>query len=451
MTDTPATLRLRARRVVTPEGVLDAVVEIDHGLIASVRPADESDAEDARDLGDLVLMPGLVDTHVHVNAPGRESWEGWRSASRAAAAGGVTTIIDMPLNSIPSTVDAAAFAAKRACAEAESVVDFGLWGGVVPGNAGALESLAASGAPGFKCFLIDSGVPEFPAVDEGDLDRAMPVIARMGLPLLVHAEWPATLAPHARALATGDRRSHATWLASRPPEAEVEAIRAMIRLCERHRCAVHIVHLVAAESLADLREARARGLPITVETCPHYLTFDAESVPDGATEYKCAPPIRGAANRDALWAALANGGIDMIASDHSPCPPELKHPGAGDFRAAWGGIASLEMTLSAAWTAGRVRGATPVHLARWMCERPAALAGVGARKGRIAEGCDADLVAWDPDAAWTVDPTRLAQRHPVTPYAGRRLLGRVHETWVRGVSVSEHADKRGRMVTPERS
>jgi allantoinase len=312
-------------------------------------------------------------------------------------------------------------------------VDFGFWGGVVPGNAGALEALAAAGALGFKCFLADSGVPEFAAVTEADLDAAMPVIARLGLPLLVHAEWPATLAAHADALAGGDRRRHATWLASRPPAAEVDAIRVMIRLCERHGCAVHVVHLAAAEALDDLRAARARGLPVTVETCPHYLAFDAESVPDGATEHKCAPPIRDAANRATLTRALLNGDVDMVASDHSPCPPELKRPETGDFTAAWGGIASLELSLAATWTATRAHGATVSHLARWMCARPAALAGLDARKGRIAPGLDADLVAWDPEASWTVDATRLRQRHPVTPYAGRTLLGRVAETWVRGL------------------
>lgn len=432
MAESSPNLALRARRVVTHEGVTDAVVEIADGCIATVRPAPASLPSGVLDLGDLVLMPGVVDTHVHVDEPGRTEWEGWASASRAAAAGGVTTIVDMPLNSVPATVDAAAFEAKRACAAAGSIVDFRLWGGVVPGNADALEGLAAAGAPGFKCFLVDSGVPEFPGVGEADLDRAMPVIARLGLPLLVHAEWPATLAAHAAALERGDRRAHATWLASRSPAAEVDAIRAMIRLCERHRCRVHIVHLAAAEALPDLRAARARGLPVTVETCPHYLTFDAASVPDGATEYKCAPPLRDAAHRDALWDALRAGDIDLVASDHSPCTPDLKQPGTGDFVAAWGGIASLELSLAATWTGARMRGATPADLARWMCERPAALAGLGARKGRIAPGFDADLVAWDPDASFAVDPAALRQRHPVTPYAGRTLHGVVHGTWVRG-------------------
>ncbi len=427
----PEPVRLHARRVVTPGGVIDAVVETAGGRILSVTPAGAA-APGARDLGNLVLMPGVVDTHVHVNAPGREAWEGWRTASRAAAAGGVTTIVDMPLNSIPATLDAAALDAKRACAARESIVDFGFWGGVVPGNTVALEGLAAAGALGFKCFLVDSGVPEFPAVIQADLDLAMPVVAKLDLPLLVHAEWPATLAAHAAHLATGEPRRHATWLASRPPEAELDAIRAMLRLCERHGTRVHVVHLASAAALDDLRAARARGLPVTVETCPHYLTFDAASIPDGATEFKCAPPIRDAANREALWRALVAGDVDMVASDHSPCPPALKRRESGDFAGAWGGIASLELSLAAVWTGARAHGANLADLARWMCERPATLAGLGAAKGMIAPGFDADLVAWDPDAAWTVDPVRLEQRHPVTPYAGCRLHGQVIETWVRG-------------------
>jgi allantoinase len=430
-------LRLRSRRVVTPDGVIDAVVEVRGGTIEAVRPSEFGDLGEARDLGDAVLMPGLVDTHVHVNAPGREEWEGWRTASHAAAVGGVTTLIDMPLNSIPATTDAAALEAKRARAAAESIVDFGFWGGVVPGNAGALDAMAAAGVRGFKCFLVDSGVPEFPAAREDDLDLAMPVLARLGLPLLVHAEWPATLARHAEALARGDTRRHATWLASRPPEAEVDAIRAMIRLCERHACAVHVVHLVAAEALADLRAARHRGLPITVETCPHYLTFDAESIPDGATEFKCAPPIRGAANRAALIEALMGSDIDMVASDHSPCPPALKQAAAGDFAQAWGGIASLELGLPATWTALGAHGAGLGAIARWMCERPAALAGLGGRKGGIAAGYDADFVVWKPEETFEVRADRLHQRHPLTPYAGRRLAGVVHETWLKGTRIFE--------------
>jgi allantoinase len=434
-----ATLRLHASRVVTPGGASDAIVEIEDGRIAAVVPfrgaTDLHGEGQVEDLGDAVLLPGFVDTHVHVNEPGRTAWEGWATASRAALAGGITTIVDMPLNSIPATTSVGALEAKRVAARASSRVDCGFWGGVVPGNTAELEPLAAAGVLGFKCFLVDSGVPEFPASGEVDLERAMPVLARLGLPLLVHAEDPRVVAA-APAPGPGEARRHAAWLASRPPEAEVSAIRMLIRLCAAHGSPVHVVHLTAAAALDDLREARAAGLPITVETCPHYLYFEAESIPDGATEFKCAPPIRGRENRERLWRALGESEIDMVASDHSPCPPELKRREAGDFSTAWGGIASLECAAAAVWTEARERGFGVEHLTRWMSTAPASLAGLGGRKGAIVPGADADLVLWDPDVTWRVDPRRLLQRHPVTPYANRTLTGRAVRVWRRGHEMS---------------
>jgi allantoinase len=429
-------LVLRSRRVVLPEGERPAAVVVREGRIAAIMSLAEAPAAaETVDVGDACLMPGLVDTHVHVNEPGRTGWEGFATATRAAAAGGITTLVDMPLNSIPATTTVAALAAKRAAAEAAGCrVDCGFWGGVVPGNTAELEGLAGAGVLGFKCFMVPSGVDEFAHVEEHDLREAMPVLARLGLPLLVHAELPGPIAAAAAAL-QGDRRRHATWLASRPPAAEVEAIRLILRLCEETGCAVHIVHLAAAEALPDLRAARARGLPVTVETCPHYLVFSAGEIADGNTLCKCAPPIREREHRERLWEALREGVIDLVATDHSPCPPRLKRLDTGDFVAAWGGIASLEVALSAVWTEARQRGFAPDDMARWMAQRPARLAGLAGRKGVIAPGADADVIVWDPDAEWTVSGARLVQRHPITPYEGRRLAGRVRVTRVRGATV----------------
>ena len=436
MSDPRPDLVIRSRRVVLPYGIRDAAVVVREGRIAAVLPwADAPDAADVVDCGDACLMPGLVDTHVHMNEPGRAEWEGFASATRAAAAGGITTVVDMPLNSTPATTTVAALAAKRAAAVGACRVDVGLWGGVVPGNVSELEGLAAAGVLGFKCFLVPSGVDDFPHVGEEDLREAMPVLARLGRPRRVHAELPGPIAAATAAARAGDPRHYATWLASRPPAAEVEAIRMVLGICAETTCPVHIVHLSAADALPDLGAARARGLPVTVETCPHYLVFTAEEIADGATPHKCAPPIRGRANRDRLWEALRAGAIDLVASDHSPCPPALKARETGDFMAAWGGIASLQVALSAVWSTARERGFTLADLARWMSERPARLAGLAARKGGIAPGADADLVVWEPEAEWTVEGARLHHRHPLTPYEGWRLRGVVRSTFVRGACV----------------
>lgn len=442
MSAPPPDVVIRSRRVVLPDGERDAAVVVRAGRIAAiVSPAESPAAEETCDCGDACLMPGLVDTHVHVNEPGRTEWEGFATATRAAAAGGITTLVDMPLNSIPATTTVAALAAKReAAAAAGCRVDYGFWGGVVPGNAAELEGLAAAGVLGFKCFLVPSGVEEFASVGEGDLREAMPILARLGLPLLAHAELPGPIAAAASALQGRDPRHYATWLASRPPAAEVEAVRLLLRLCDETGCAVHVVHLAAAEALPDLRAARGRGLPVTVETCPHYLDFTAEEIEDGDTLFKCAPPIRERENRERLWEALREGLVDLVATDHSPCPPALKRLDRGDFIAAWGGIASLEVALSAVWTEARTRGFTPVDLAGWMSQRPARLAGLPGRKGVIAPGADADLVIWDPDAEWTVLGVRLFQRHPLSPYVGRQMTGLVRTTFVRGVRVFERRE-----------
>lgn len=422
-----------SRRVVTPDGERPASIVIHEGRIDALLPYESPpDGLTMIDAQDACVLPGLVDTHVHVNEPGRTTWEGFETATRAAAAGGVTTLVDMPLNSIPATTTAAALRTKRAAARGKCAVDVGFWGGVVPGNLGELAPLAIAGVLGFKCFLAPSGVDEFGHVGEPYLAEAMAEIARIGLPLLVHAELPRPIDEATERAKGRNPRRYDTWLASRPPAAECEAIRMMIRLCRDTGCRVHIVHLSAAEALGDLREARRVGLPITVETCPHYLALEADQILEGETLAKCAPPIRDRVNRDLLWEALAAGDIDLVVSDHSPSPPSMKRIDAGDFMSAWGGIASLEVGLAAVWTEARVRKLGPEHLARWMSERPAVLAGLSRRKGSIAANKDADLVVWDADAEWVVEPERLHQRHKLTPYAGRRLRGRVLKTFVRG-------------------
>jgi allantoinase len=391
----------------------------------------------------LVLMPGLVDTHVHINEPGRADWEGFSTATRAAAAGGVTTLIEMPLNSIPATTSAEGFRAKLAATAGKLNVDAGFWGGVVPGNTEELRPLWDAGVFGFKCFLVPSGVGEFPHVTERDFRAAMPVLRELGAPLLVHAELPGPIekiekGDKAASGSKGAARRYATWLATRPPEAETEAIALVLKLAREFGVHVHIVHLSAAAAATPLlTEARANGTKFSVETCPHYLTFAAEDIPDGATEFKCAPPIRGKDNREKLWAALGDGLIDFIATDHSPCPPEMKCRDAGDFLKAWGGIASLQLELPAVWTLAQQRGYSVQRVAEWLCGRPAKLAGLEKQKGTIAVGCDADFVVWNPEGKFRVQPSELYQRHKLTPYAGMEMRGVVEATFLRGRKIFE--------------
>lgn len=437
-------LIIRGRHIVLPAGEGPAAIHIEGSTIARVGAYGDvaSGGDEVIDADGLVVSPGIVDTHVHVNEPGRTEWEGFDTATRAAAAGGVTTIVDMPLNSIPATTTVDALVAKRNAARGQCHVDVGFWGGVVPGNDGDLDGLVDAGVRGFKCFLVPPGVDEFPAVDEHDLRRAMPTLARRGAPLLVHAESPRVIAESAPQSAVRIP-DYAHYLVSRPPEAEVDAIRMVVALARECGTRVHIVHVTSADAIAEIVEAKRAGAAITAETCPHYLTFAAEDVPDGATAFKCAPPIRESRHREALWDALRHGVLDLVATDHSPAPPSIKCP--GDFMRAWGGVASLELSLSAVWTSAAARRFRPGgelqpsgmrrDLVRWMSEAPASLAGLNGRKGRIAPGYDADLVIWDPDAEFTVDAAQLQQRHKITPYAGRGLSGRVMTTFVRGERV----------------
>jgi allantoinase len=450
-----ADLVVRGRRVVMPDGVRPAAVHVAGGRIAAVTGLDQFPGDvQIVDAEDLVVLPGLVDTHVHVNEPGRTDWEGFESATRAAAAGGTTTIVDMPLNSIPPTTTAAALAAKRDAASGGCAVDVAFWGGVVPGNEGRLAELVDAGVCGFKAFMIDSGVPEFPPLDRDGLARAMAALARLGRPLLVHAELPEPMAAaqsEFAALPAERRRHYEAFLASRPSQAEDEAIALLARLTAETGARVHVVHLASGPAVDVIRTARAAGAKISAETCPHYLTVTAEEVADGATAFKCCPPIREAAHRDALWAGLADGTIEMIVSDHSPSPPELKALTTGDFGDCWGGIASLELRLPVVWTEARRRGIALERLAEWLAAAPARLAGLAHRKGAIAPGADADLVLFDPDAEFVADAAALAHRHPVTPYHGRRLAGRVHSTILRGevvyTSGRHHSPRHGREVS----
>jgi allantoinase len=434
-------LIVRGRHVITPEGERAASIQIRDGVIAGVSEFNEVYAGCALyEAGDLAVMPGLMDTHVHINEPGRTEWEGFVTATRAAAAGGITTLIEMPLNSIPATTSVPGLQEKAGVAKGKVWVDTGFWGGVVPGNTRELGALWEAGCFGFKCFLVDSGVQEFVRVTELDLREALPELAKLGAPLLAHAELPGPIEDAAKRR-TPDvaGRSYQTWLQSRPRAAEDEAIALLIRLSGEFGAHVHIVHLSSGDAVPQIQEAEVRG-QVSVETCPHYLTFVAEEIRDGATEFKCAPPVRERENRERLWGGLGDGTIEMIVTDHSPCPPEMKRKEKGDFLDAWGGIASLQLSLPAVWTEARARGYSLTHVAKWMCAGPARLAGLEKKKGAIAAGHDADLVIWNPDAKFRVDPGQLHHRHELTPYAGRELVGMVETTFLRGKKIFERGE-----------
>ncbi len=436
---------LRAKRVVTPEGEIAATVVVEDGLITAVVtagtpvPGSRSDV-DLTLPDDRVLLPGLVDCHVHVNEPGRTEWEGFATATRAAAAGGVTTIVDMPLNSIPATVDVAALQTKRASAAGQLSVDVAFWGGAIPGNASELAALNESGVVGFKCFLLPSGVEEFPPLDPDGLALAMRTIAGFGGLLIAHAEDPDVI--DSAPIPAG--RSYLDFVASRPPLAEVRAVEHLLQQTRETGCRTHIVHVSSAETLDLLRAAKAEGLPVTAETCPHYLALRAEDVPEGATQFKCCPPIRDDSNRDLLWAGLLDGTLDCIVSDHSPCVIEKKRLDTGDFGEAWGGIASLQLGLPVVWTQARERGIGLSQLMGWMAAAPAKLTGLTGR-GAIAVGNRADFAVFAPEEQFTVDRAKLRHRNPVSPYHGQKLYGVVEQTWLAGSPI-EGGETRGRLV-----
>ncbi len=440
-------LIIRGQRVVLPDSIAPASIHIDSGRITYISSYDDvaSNWEIVEAGESSIVMPGLIDSHVHINEPGRTEWEGFATATRAAAAGGVTTLVDMPLNSIPPTTTVESLKAKVEAARGQCYVDVGFWGGLVPGNTPDLAGLMDAGVVGFKCFLIHSGVDEFPNVTEKDLRQALPELARLGAVLIVHAEVPGpinragVLACHAPTGASEDENvcltAYKTFLESRPRAAENEAVGLMIKLGREFGARVHIVHHSSADALPMLREARAAGVSITAETCPHYLVFAAEEISDGATEFKCCPPIRERENREQLWQALADGTIDMVVSDHSPCPPGMKLPESGDFLKAWGGISSLQLRLPVTWTEAQRRGHSIDDLTRWLCQAPAALVGLAGRKGAIDSGADADIVIWNPEREFLVEPDMLHHRHKLTPYAGRTLAGVVEKTFLRGEKI----------------
>lgn len=428
---------IRSKRVLLPDGERPTTVRVEDGVITAVEPYD-AEGVDEEVVGEAVLMPGLVDPHVHLNEPGRTEWEGFATGTAAARAGGITTLMDMPLNSSPVTTDGEALSRKRLAAEGQLAVDVGFYGGLVPGNAGRMNELIDAGVRGVKAFLCHSGIDEFPNATEADLREAMPVLAERGVPLLVHAEIMSDDAP-----TMNDPRKYAEYAATRPPSFEQEAVALMVRLCRETGCRTHIVHLADAGCLPMLAQAKNEGLPITVETCPHYLAFAAEEIPDGFTLAKCAPPIRDENNRRALWDALQSGLIDLVASDHSPCPPEMKAIEEGNFEKAWGGISSVQLGLSVVWKMAHAAGLSLRDVAAWMGACPAQLVGV---PFGIEAGNPAHFFVFDADAVWAPFPDDLEHRHKLTPYLGMAMRGRVLRTYVHGVSSENDAVRAGRLV-----
>jgi allantoinase len=422
---------IHSNSVITPAGIVNATVVIKNGLIEEIVPGK---LEDAMDAGDKIIMPGIIDPHVHINEPGRTDWEGFDTATRSAIAGGITTLVDMPLNSSPVTTTVKAFEEKLSSAKNQLHANCGFWGGIVPGNVNDIEGLIEKGVLGFKAFLIDSGIDEFPAVTETDLRRAMPIIAKHNLPLLVHCEVTNNQEP----TTSNRQRSYQNYLSSRPKQWEDDAIALMIKLCEEYDCRVHIVHLSSSNSIGQIKKAKERGLPLTVETAPHYLYFNAEDIYDGQTQFKCAPPIREKENNEKLWQAFINGIIDFVATDHSPAPPAMKELQSGDFMKAWGGIASLQFALPVLWTAARRRNADVTHVARWLCAGPAKFIGKQNRKGQIEKGFDADLVVWDPEKQFTVTEELIHHKHKITPYLDEKLYGVVEQTYLKGIKVFDN-------------
>lgn len=426
-------IAIKSTNIISPKGAIKGIILIKNGLIKDILPYHATEDGEVYDAGDSVVMAGITDPHIHINEPGRTDWEGFNTATRAAIAGGLTTLVDMPLNSAPVTTSVAAFEEKLRAAEGQLHTNVGFWGGIVPGNTGEIEPLINKGVLGFKAFLTHSGIDDFPNVTEADLRKAMPVIAKHNLPLLVHCELTDDFKPE-----KWNATSYADYLSSRPKYWEDDAINLMIRLCEEYNCRVHIVHLSSANSIPAIAKAKQKGLPLTVETGQHYLFFNAGDIKDGQTQFKCAPPIREKQNNEQLWDALKSGIIDFVATDHSPAPPDLKQMQTGNFKKAWGGIASLQFALPVLWTAARQRGCTVQQMALWLSENPAKLIGKQNNKGKIAAGYDADLVIWNPAKTFTLTGDMIQHKHKVTPYLNRELYGVVEQTYIGGIKAFDN-------------
>lgn len=421
---------IKSKRIITPGGEREGIVMIKDGIILDVVSSLDNTDERLTDVADKVVMPGVIDPHVHINEPGRTGWEGFDTATKAALAGGITTLVDMPLNASPVTTTAKAFDEKLSSTNGRLHANCGFWGGVIPGNENEIEALIDKGVLGFKSFLTHSGIDEFPNVTEADLRKAMPVIAKYNLPLLVHCE----LTDNSQRT-TGNSRSYQNYLASRPRKWEDDAIALMIRLCEEYSCRVHIVHLSSSGSIEQIAKAKQRGLPLTVETGQHYLYFNAEEIRDGQTQFKCAPPIRENENNDKLWQALKDGIIDFVATDHSPSTPDLKQLQSGDFMKAWGGIASLQFALPVLWTAAKNRDCSLMDIIKWLCENPAKLVGRPQSIGKIAKGYDADVIVLDEKSSFTVTADIIQHKHKITPYLNEELFGVVEQSYLSGEKV----------------
>lgn len=407
-------------------------VSFENGVITNIS---SDKIAGATDMGNLVIMPGVIDAHVHINEPGRTEWEGFETATLAAAAGGVTTLADMPLNASPVTTTVNAFKEKLAAAENKLHVNCGFYGGLIPGNLKDIEPLIKANVSGIKCFLTHSGIDEFPNVSEKDLEQAMPVMAKYNIPLLVHCEIYKDEIKTNRE----DKQSYKQYLASRPKQWENNAIALMIKLCRKYNCKTHIVHVSSAEALTLIEEAKKEGLPLTAETCSHYIYFNAESIPDGNTLYKCAPPIREKENNELLKNALKTGALDFITTDHSPAPPDIKEIESGDLKKAWGGIAGLQFLLPASWTSLRNMMSLEEFIPL-LSEHPARFLNLQNRKGRLETGFDADLTIWNPEGQFEVTENEIRHRHKISPYIGKKMFGTVQQTFVNGVSVYPEND-----------
>ncbi|HEY9682168.1 MAG TPA: allantoinase AllB [Drouetiella sp.] len=439
-----ATFGISSQRILTDSGIKSGCLIVEDGRICRVVDGDIPQSMDIYDVGNSVVMPGLIDSHVHVNEPGRTEWEGFETATRAAAAGGITTIADMPLNSNPVTTSLPALHEKLAAAGGKLSVDCAFYGGVVPGNTVSLEPLIDAGVRGFKCFLIHSGIDDFPNVTESDLDASMPVLARRKIPLLVHAELECE---DSHPDDWSDRpSSYHAFLHSRPRRWENDAIDLIIKLGKQHNCPVHIVHLSSSDAIPAIEKAKAAGVKLTIETCPHYLTFAAEDIVDGDPRFKCAPPIRERENREKLWEALKKGTIDFVVSDHSPCSPSLKFLDEGNLQKAWGGISGLQFVLPTVWTQAKQRGVSIEQLSKWVSQGSARFLGLHESKGHLKPGYDADIVVWNPEAVTKIDSSIIQHRHKVTPYDGMELFGKVEKTFVRGQLVYDNGNFAAKLV-----